>query len=96
MASSAPVVFSGAVEGTVDEAVLRRLVEHVGVTIGPVYGKKGKELLRQRIGNYNQAARFSPWVVLVDLDQEADCAPPLKVAWLSNPADVFQGRRPRG
>ncbi|MBI3697824.1 MAG: hypothetical protein HY238_23705 [Acidobacteria bacterium] len=69
-----------------DEAVLRRVVEHIGVTIGPVYGRKGKELLRQRIGNYNQAARFSPWVVLVDLDQEAECAPPLKVAWLPNPA----------
>lgn len=80
------VVISGAVEGSVDEAVLYRLVAHVGATLGPVYGKKGKPHLRQRIGGYNQAARLSPWVVLVDLDHDADCAPLLLTSWVPNPA----------
>ncbi len=76
----------GAVEGDVDEIVLRRLVEHVGGTPGPVHGKNGKAQLLQRLSGYNQAARLAPWVVLVDLDQDAECAPQLKVSWLPNPA----------
>jgi hypothetical protein len=76
------VFITAAVEGNVDEAVVRRLIEHVGGTPGPVYGRNGKDHLRQRISNYNQAARLSPWVVLVDLDHDAECAPPLRSAWL--------------
>jgi hypothetical protein len=77
-----PVFITAAVEGNVDEAVVRRLIEHVGGIPGPVYGRNGKDHLRQRIANYNQAARLSPWVVLVDLDHDAECAPPLRSAWL--------------
>ena len=69
-------------EGSVDEAVVRRLIEQVGGISGPVYGRNGKHHLRQRIANYNQAARQLPWVVLVDLDHDAECAPPLRSAWL--------------
>ena len=77
-----PVFITAAVEGNVDEAIARRLIEHVGGTPGPVYGRNGKHHLRQRIANYNQAARLSPWVVLVDLDHDAECAPPFRRAWL--------------
>ena len=80
------VAISGAVEGLVDEAVLHRLVAHVGATPGPVHGKNGKAHLRQRLGGYNQAARLAPWVVIVDLDYDADCAPPFLTTWLPNPA----------
>jgi len=86
MTSQEAVVISGAVEGLVDEAVLRRLVQHVGATPGPVYGKTGKRALQQRLGGYNQAARLRPWVVLVDLNDDAECAPPFRQAWLPNPA----------
>ncbi len=79
MGGSYPVVISGAVEGDVDEAVLRRLAEQVGAAIGPVHGKKGKQFLLRRVHGYNNAARFGPWVVLVDLDQDADCAPHLRL-----------------
>ena len=84
MADPNLVVITGAVEGDVDEAVLRRLVEHVGATPGPVHGRNGKHHLRQRLDGYNQAACLSPWVVLVDLNHDADCAPPLRVSWLPN------------
>jgi hypothetical protein len=36
------VVIYGAVEGLVDEAVVRRLIRHVGAEPGPIYGKNGK------------------------------------------------------
>ncbi len=86
MASPNLVVITGAVEGDLDEAVVRRLVEHVGAWPGPVHGRNGKTHLRQRLAGYNQAAYLSPWIVLVDLNHDAECAPPLRTSWLPNPA----------
>ena len=80
------VVLAAAVEGLIDEAVVRRLAKHVGMEVGPVHGKNGKGHLRQRIAGYNNAARISPWIVLVDLNRDAECAPPLRDAWLHQPA----------
>jgi hypothetical protein len=80
------IVFSATVEGATDEAVLRRVVEHLGATLGPVYGKTGKASLLRQLHSYNQAAQFWPWIVLVDLDQDAECAPPARAQWLPNPA----------
>lgn len=73
-------------EGVLDEVVLRRLGEHTGICVGSVYGKKGKRYLQGKIANYNQAARFSSWVVLVDLDGDFECAPSLRAHWLPSPA----------
>lgn len=81
-----PVVISAAVEGPTDEAVARKLIEHVGAHPGAVYGLQGKAHLREKIGGYNQAADHAPWLVVVDLDREADCAPALRQAWLPQPA----------
>ena len=80
------IEISAAVEGTVDEAVVRKLITHAGATPGPVYGKQGKSFLRQRVTGYNNAARCARWVVLADLNHDADCAPPLRSAWLIQPA----------
>jgi hypothetical protein len=82
-------VVSGAVEGIVDEAVFRRLVRSVGAEPGPVWGKTGKPALLDRLRSYNHAARFSPWLVLVDLDHAADCAPPFRTTVLPDPAPAM-------
>jgi hypothetical protein len=79
-------MLSAAVEGIVDEAVVRRLAEIVGINITSIYGKNGKQHLHQRIDAFNQAAKHFPWLVLVDLDQDAGCAPDLRATWLPNPA----------
>jgi hypothetical protein len=86
MAVQKLVTITGAVEGDLDEAVIRRLIFHVGATAGPIHGRNGKAQLRQRVTGYNRAARLSPWVVLVDLDNEESCAPTLVSKWLSDPA----------
>lgn len=86
------IVISGAVEGIVDEAVFRRLIRETGVAVGPVYGRRGKSHLRQRIAGYNRAALYSPWVVLTDLDRDYPCAPPLVAAWLPTPAPQMRFR----
>ena len=76
------IVISAAVEGSVDEVVVKRLIVDAGGIPGGVYGKNGKLPLRARINAYNSAARFQPWIILVDLNHEADCAPELCRAWL--------------
>ncbi|RLF63060.1 MAG: hypothetical protein DRN33_04790, partial [Thermoplasmata archaeon] len=80
------VVINAAVEGIVDEAVVKRMIDFVGGTPGRVFGKEGKPLLRKKIEGYNNAARRSPWVVLVDLDHDEECAPLLRNEWLPQPA----------
>jgi len=82
----ASVVVSAAVEGTVDEAIVRRIIAVAGAEPGAVYGKAGKDYLRRKINGYNNAARHSPWIVLVDLDHDADCAPALCEEWLPTAA----------
>jgi hypothetical protein len=77
---------SVAVEGPLDEAVIKRLADFTKIEIGTVYGREGKNALRSKIKGYNHAAQFSPWIVLVDLNHEQDCAPSLLTSWLPRPA----------
>jgi hypothetical protein len=83
------VILSAAVEGIVDEAVVRRLVQEVPAIAGAVHVKNGKTQLRAKVEGYNNAARFHPWIVLVDLDHETDCAPLLRAAWVPAPAPLL-------
>lgn len=68
-----------------DEAVLRRLVQEAGGTIGKIYGRRGKGHLLQQVKAYNYAARVSPWVVLMDFDREAQCLPSFRRQVLPEP-----------
>lgn len=86
--SSLPVI-NGAVEGIVDEAVFRRIVRAAKGEPGVVYGKNGKQDLLQRLPGYNKAARWSPWLVLVDLDDDEDCAPLFLAAALPHRSDLM-------
>ena len=86
MATTEYVAITGAVEGDVDEAVVRCLIEHVNAKTLAIYGRNGKSHLHRRLPSYNQAARLSPWIVLVDLDLDAECAPPFRKSWLSKPS----------
>lgn len=69
-----------------DEALVRRIMDYVGISIRAVYGLKGKRFLLQSINGYNNAARYAPWIVLVDLDRDCDCAPPCAQKWLARPS----------
>lgn len=76
-----------AVEGDVDASVVRRLLADVGAGEGPVHVARGKPKLLNRFGGYNNAATRSPWLVLVDLDRDADCVPPFRQQWMPAPAE---------
>lgn len=74
------------VEGPTDEVVLHRLLLLSQLRPGVTYGKDGKAALLDRLPNYNQAAQYRPWVVVVDLDQDAACAPEYIATILPTPA----------
>ena len=82
-----PVTVTAAIEGVVDEAVAKRLIAHVGGQTGKINGRKGKSLLKKGIEGYNEGARNSPWLVLVDLD--TGCALQLRNDWLPAPAALM-------
>lgn len=80
------------VEGPTDAAVAERLLEHVGLALGPVYGLRGKAYNDQRLKGYNNAARFAPWLVLRDLDRDGPCASALVDALLPAPSSHMRFR----
>lgn len=80
------VYVSTAVEGPLDAAVAERLIREAGAEPHLVLIRNGKAPLLQRAGAYNTAARFAPWLVLVDLDADHECAPLARTQWLASPS----------
>jgi hypothetical protein len=75
-----------AVEGDLDVVVARRLIAQSGLSMGPIYVKSGKGRLDKSLGGYNNAARHARWLVLRDLDHDADCAPDLVRSLMPKPS----------
>jgi hypothetical protein len=61
MSDGAPAIYA-AVEGDVDDSVVRRLIHDVGAIPGPVLGKNGKAPIRARIRSFNRSANALPWL----------------------------------
>lgn len=68
------LVVAAVVEGDSDRPIVRRILGHVGLSLGDVYVQGGKDRLDKRIQAFNAAAKISPWLVLRDLDRDAACA----------------------
>ena len=73
-------------EGSDDEAVARRLCVETGHEVVAAYPKGGKNALDRDLQGYDNAARFTPWFVLRDLDHDEPCAPSLVDRLLPNPS----------
>ncbi len=89
---STPVVLTAAVEGAVDEVLLRRICQRLGTSVGSVYGLRGKAYILSRLPGFNNSARFRHWVVLVDLDNDGICAAEVLGRWLPVPAPLMRFR----
>jgi hypothetical protein len=87
-----PVVLTAAVEGLVDEVLLKRICSSVGVSVGQVYGRYGKSYILARLNGYNHSAQFRHWVVLVDLDDDSICVPEVLPQWLPAPSRLMRLR----
>lgn len=80
------------VEGQADETIVRRLAQLAGFLECKIYGREGKGFIKARRAKYSQAASFhAPYLILVDLDRDADCAPQFLRNWAvgSKPHLVF-------
>lgn len=80
-----PIPINLAVEDALSEAVLRKVLGHStrGYAVGSAYGQRGISYLRKMIRPFNNAAKGTPFLVLVDLDQ-VECAPALVAEWLTD------------
>lgn len=80
-----PIPINLAVEDALSEAVLRRVLENSDreFAVGSAYGQRGIGYLRKMIRPFNNAAKGTPFLVLVDLDQ-GECAPALLAEWLTD------------
>jgi hypothetical protein len=75
-----------AVEGDADASVVQRVLESLGLSVGPAYVLRGKGNLDKKLSAYNNAAQHGRWLVLRDLDRDAACAPSLLAQLLPKPA----------
>lgn len=66
-----------AVEGITDAAAVSRLCTESGLQLNRVFSSGGKRALDRSLPGYNAASRIGPWLVLRDLDHDAECAPDL-------------------
>ncbi len=82
------------VEGISDEAIVRKLCLIAQVAVGPVYIQRGKAQLDERMAGYNAAAQYAPWLVVRDLNSDAECAPELREKLLPAPAKYMHLRIP--
>lgn len=74
-----------AVEGRSDQVILTKLLKSLDVCILGAFSKGGKVELLRKLNGYNQNARFAPWLVVLDLDQDAECAPSYARSILPSP-----------
>lgn len=81
-----PIPINLAVEDSLSEAILRRLLLHSAKPyhLGRVFRKGGYGYLKKTVPGWNRAARSQPILVLVDLD-DAPCASAIVSSWLTEP-----------
>jgi len=77
-----------AVEGDPDEAAVRKLLKlsDCSFQVTMCLGRKGKDYIRSKIGQFNKVAFKIHFFILIDLNSGIDCAPNLIRDWLPNPA----------
>ncbi len=64
------------VEGTIDAAVVIKLLDFTGFGHYDIKVSGGKSGILDKLGGYNQSARYGyHWLVVLDLDQSAECVP---------------------
>jgi hypothetical protein len=78
-----------AVESDLDETIIKKIIESVDGKPNVVYGKNGKKEIRKNLQAFNEAAKRTPWIVLVDLDEGEngdDCVYNYCRSWLPIPS----------
>ena len=77
------------VEGLSDQGVASAILRACGLSVSGWYGMHGKVPLLKKLPNYNLAARHSPWVVFVDLDDDGPCPGKKRDDWLPDASPLM-------
>jgi hypothetical protein len=76
------------VEGTLDEAVGRRIVEYAGGEVTVTYGKEGTGYIKNKIDGFNGLAQGTTILALADLmDAGSECPVEVLEEWLPHPSE---------
>lgn len=81
------------VEGRLDGAVGRQIVEYVGGEVHAVYGNRGFGYIEKKLSAFNRAAAGMPILALVDfMDTGEDCVVAARNKWLpsAHPQMIFR------
>ena len=77
------IYFEIVVEDRLSENILRKAVQHCGSNVGNCYKKNGCAYIDGKIRAFNNASKYSPFIVIRDLDKY-DCAPMLIKTLIAN------------
>jgi hypothetical protein len=77
------------VEGLSDQGAASAILRECGLSVSGYYGNHGKVPLLRKLTNYNSAARHSPWIVFVDLDDDGPCPGKKRDDWLPDAAPLM-------
>ncbi|MFO8057714.1 MAG: hypothetical protein R6V10_10485 [bacterium] len=80
------------VEGQLDQIVARKLISATSINNYYFIVKRGKKQILERLYKFNNTCKSmrQPWIVLMDLDNDAECAPVYLEEKLPAPAaDMF-------
>lgn len=75
-------MFTAIVEGITDQAIIEALCRCMEIEQPKIRVTNGKGALNRDLEKYNKAARYLHFLVMRDLDHDAQCAPELKKALL--------------
>jgi hypothetical protein len=75
------------VEGDTDVPFAERVIRAARGEAGTAYIRRGKPKLLAALDGFARAARYQPFLVLVDQDSEHDCAPAARRAWARKEGD---------
>ena len=80
------MIIDALVEGMIDEAVARKVVQAAGHDFGTCYGKRGIGYVKEKVKLFNKSAPRGVMLVLVDfMDTRAVCPPEVIAMYLPHP-----------
>ncbi|MFB7471223.1 hypothetical protein [Kitasatospora sp. NPDC056184] len=82
------ISITAVVEGMSDEGAVLSILRECDFAPSMFQGKRGRAEVLKKLAAYNQAARLSPWFVLVDLDSDS-CVVSSTKQWLPNPSEFM-------
>lgn len=80
------------VEGPSDAVIVRRIVRDHGLLVAAEYGNKGKNYIDRQLSGFNAAARYGHWLIVRDLDDDAECPGAFIAKHLSRPSTFVRFR----